>query len=148
MKVTMLLADAAQAVTGKLYVLGGGWSITGPDPAPSALAIKIEVPWDEANRPHRFVLALLTADGQPVTVPGPQGPQAIEVQGGLEVGRPAGLTPGTPLDSTLAINFGPLPVPPGGRYVWRLSIDGHTDEDWEVAFSTRPVAGPPQQGRR
>ena len=39
MKVTILLADAAQAAEGKLYVLGGGWSITGPDPSPMALAI-------------------------------------------------------------------------------------------------------------
>src|SRR5207244_5203833 len=39
-KVTILLADAAQAVEGKLYVLGGGWSTTGPDPAPMARAIK------------------------------------------------------------------------------------------------------------
>ena len=29
-KVTMMLADAAQAVEGKLYILGGGWSVTGP----------------------------------------------------------------------------------------------------------------------
>jgi hypothetical protein len=27
MKLTMLLADAAEAVNGKLYILGGGWSI-------------------------------------------------------------------------------------------------------------------------
>ena len=32
MKVTILLADAAQAVEGKLFVLGGGWSVTGPEP--------------------------------------------------------------------------------------------------------------------
>ena len=38
MKVTILLADAAQAVEGKLYILGGGWSITGPDPSPMSRA--------------------------------------------------------------------------------------------------------------
>ena len=32
----MLLCDAAQVADGKLYVLGGGWSMTGPDPVPSA----------------------------------------------------------------------------------------------------------------
>ena len=36
MKATLLLADAAQAAEGKLYVLGGGWSVTGPGPAPMA----------------------------------------------------------------------------------------------------------------
>ena len=44
MKVTMLLADAAQAVNGKLYILGGGWSVAGPDPTPMAIALKMEVP--------------------------------------------------------------------------------------------------------
>jgi Family of unknown function (DUF6941) len=141
MKVTMLLADAAQAVNGKLYILGGGWPITGPDPNPSALALKIEVPWDQANRRHSFALTLLTADGHPVTVPTPEGDRPIEVTGQFEVGRPPGLTPGTPLDQTLALNFGPLPLPAGERYVWRLTIEGRSDEDWQVAFSTRPAAG-------
>jgi hypothetical protein len=144
MKVTMMLADAAQAVAGKLYILGGGWSIIGSG-TPFALALKIEVPWDEANRPHPFTLALLNADGQPVILPTPEGERPVEIQGNIEVGRPAGLTPGTPLDSTSAINFGPLPLAPGGRYVWRLTIDGHTDENWEVAFSTRPVERPQPQ---
>ena len=37
----MLLADSAQAVEGKLYILGGGWNITGPEPSPSGIAIYI-----------------------------------------------------------------------------------------------------------
>jgi hypothetical protein len=147
MKVTMMLADAAQAVGGKLYILGGGWSITGPQPSPFAIALKIEVPWDEANRPHQFVLSLVNADGQPVMLPTPGGEAAVEIKGNLEVGRPVGLKPGTPLDSTTAINFGPLPIPPAGRYLWRLTIDGRTSEDWEVAFTTRPASGPPGRER-
>ena len=60
MKVTMMLADSAQAIGGKLYVLGGGWSITGPAPTPSAIVIKIDVPWDQANIKHhaKFELVL------------------------------------------------------------------------------------------
>jgi len=146
MKVTMLLADFAQAVNGKLYILGGGWSIIGPDPTPFAIAMKIEVPWDEANRPHRISLTLLNADGQPVTVPTPEGVRPIEIQANLEVGRPAGMTPGTPLDSVAAFNFGLMPIPPGGRYVWRLTIDGRTDENWQAAFSTRPATRAQQPG--
>jgi hypothetical protein len=38
----------------------------------------------------------------------------------------------------LAMNFAPFPLPPPGRYEWRLSIDGQHDEDWRVAFSIRP----------
>ena len=134
MKASLLLADAAQVVQGKLYILGGGWSITGPEPTPSAIAIKIDVPWDEANRRHRFQLNLLDADGKPVII----GNQPVSITGEFEAGRPAGLLPGTPLDVTLAINIGPLPIQPGSRYVWRLSINDRSDEDWELAFTMRP----------
>jgi len=138
MKVTMLLADAVQAVSGKLYVLGGGWSITGPEPPPSAIAIKVDVPWDEANKKHRFRLALVDDDGQAVRVPGPaKDPVPVEISGEFEAGRPAGLKPGTPLDVVLALNIGPLPLPPDSRYVWRMWIDEQTREEWEVSFSTR-----------
>ena len=37
MKVSLLLADSAQAVAGKLYLLGGGWTVTGPEPSPFAM---------------------------------------------------------------------------------------------------------------
>ena len=44
----------------------------------------------------------------------------------FEVGRPAGIKPGTPLELPLAITSGPLPLEPGKRYEWRLSINGRT----------------------
>jgi uncharacterized protein DUF6941 len=138
MKVTILLADAAQAAEGKLYVLGGGWSITGPDPSPMALAIKIEVPWDQANTPHTCRLELLDSDGQPVEAETEEGEHPIFFEAGFEVGRPPGVKPGTPIDLPLAVNMPPVPLEPGGRYEWRLSIDGRTEPDWRVAFSTRP----------
>jgi len=138
MKVTMLLADAAQAVGGKLYVLGGGWSVTGPEPSPMAIALKLEVPWDLANMRHAWQLELLDADGHAALLADREGDQTIMLAGEFEVGRPPGLKPGTPLDLALALNIGPLPLFPGGRYVWRLSIDGETDEDWQLAFSVRP----------
>jgi hypothetical protein len=139
MKVTMLLAESAQAVGGKLYILGGGWSITGPLPAPSAIALKIEVPWDLAARRHNILLELVNADGQPIRLPTPEGEQAVRAEAQFETGIPAGLIAGTPIDATLAINVAPLPLPPGSRYMWRLSIDGDTREEWQVAFSTRPA---------
>ena len=65
-KVTMLLCDAAQVSDGKLYILGGGWSMTGPDPVPSAVALKIDVDWHEAETSHHWELFLEDADGRPV----------------------------------------------------------------------------------
>jgi hypothetical protein len=139
MKVTLMLADAAQSVDNKLYILGGGWSVTGPEPMPFAIAMKLEVPWDRTNQRHDWRLRLLDADGRAVTLPTDQGTAPVEISGQFEVGRPPGIPPGTPIDLSLAINSGPMPIPPGGRYVWRLSIDGEDDDAWEVGFTTRPA---------
>jgi hypothetical protein len=141
-RATLLLADFVQAVQGKLYILGGGWSITGPGPVQMGIAVKIEVPWDQANVQHTFRLILVDADEQPVRFPAPSGEQPVQVEGQFEVGRPPGLKPGTPLDFAIAVNVPPLPLAPDGRYVWRLDVDGEADEDWFAAFTTRP--GPPQ----
>jgi hypothetical protein len=109
MKVTLLLADSAQAVNGKLYVLGGGWSICGPDPTPMAIAIKIEVPWDRTNIKYPILVELVDADGQPVSLPGEGGVEApLRIEGEIEVGRPVGVKAGTPLDAVIAINIGPV----------------------------------------
>ena len=62
MRVTMLLADAAQEVNGKLYVLGGGWSVTGPDLPPMAIAIKLDVPWRQSVTSHTFDIQLSHVD--------------------------------------------------------------------------------------
>jgi hypothetical protein len=141
-KVTMLLADYAAAYDGKLVVVGGGWSVTGPMPTPFGIALKIEVPWDQANTKHRMRLELVDADGEPVLVPAEGGvEQPLAIEGEFETGRPAGLKPGTPLDVVLALNLPPQPIPPGGRYEWRLTIDGESDEDWRLAFTTRAEAG-------
>jgi hypothetical protein len=138
----MLLADAAQAVNGKLYVLGGGWSVCGPAPTPMALAVKIEVPWGESNKQHRFLLELLDADGHPVSTPAKDGP--VQVDGQFEVGRPAGLPPGTPIDFVFAVNISAVPLTPGAGFTWRLSIDGSSEDDWYVSFRTRPPAAAAQ----
>jgi hypothetical protein len=129
----MLLADSAQVSEGKLYVLGAGWSVS-HGTSPMALAVKVELPWEEANKNHSWTLELISEDNEAVMFPGPDGPQPLRAEGSLEVGRPSGLKPGTPLDATLALNVGPLPLS-SGRYIWRFSIDGETREDWQAAFT-------------
>jgi len=91
MRVTIMLADAAQESAGKLYILGGGWSVTGLDIPPSALAMKIDVPWDQANVRHAWVLELVSEDGVPVEIEG----QSVRLEGEFEVGRPPGAAPGS-----------------------------------------------------
>ncbi len=72
-KTTLLLCDHAQEVAGKLYVLGGGWSIYRGAPVTMGLAVKIAVPWDAANIPHDFAARLVTEDGLDPVLPMPEG---------------------------------------------------------------------------
>jgi len=118
-KATMLLADAVQEAGGKLYVLGGGWSIRrGSGPFQMALAIKLEVPWTEANVAHQVVAQLLTQDGPPAMMGG----NPIRIEGKVEVGRPPGIPAGTALDAPMALNINGIQLEPGG-YRWQLSVD-------------------------
>ena len=63
-----LLADAAQAVAGKLYVLGGGWDHLVFSQFPAVvtfdIAVRVVIPWTETNRPLRFELQMDNEDGQ------------------------------------------------------------------------------------
>jgi hypothetical protein len=139
LKVSLMLADHAQVADGKLYIAGGGWSVTGPDPIPFAIALDIKVPWHAINIEHRFLLELLDADGRPVDVETPEGPAAMRIEGTFQATPAPGVKPGVSIDVPVAFNLPPQAIPPGGRYEWRFSIDGETDEDWRLVFSTRPA---------
>src|SRR5215216_5860474 len=68
LKADILLCDYAEEVNGKLYVMGGGWSrlFTPNQPSNMALAIKLTIPWNEANRLREIAVRLLTEDNNPV----------------------------------------------------------------------------------
>ena len=92
MKTTLLLCDHAQEVAGKLYVLGGGWSIYHGSPVTMGLAVKIGVPWDAANIPHTFSARLVDEDGgDPVLAQADDVamPSRVEFQGRFRGGSPA-----------------------------------------------------------
>ena len=77
MRATLLLADHAEVAEGKLYINGGGWTVT-PQPMPFAIAMYVEVPWDQTNTKHSMLLELLDVDGHPVTVPESDDPIRVE----------------------------------------------------------------------
>jgi len=139
-KATLLLADAAQVADGKLFVLGAGWQWTGPGPVSMAVAVLIEVPWDQTNVRHRWELDLVDADGAPVRVPTANGSEPVVARGEFEVGRPPGSVPGASLPVPVAVNFAGLSLPPAQRFSWLLRIDGATSEGWQLDFNTRPAS--------
>lgn len=144
MEAHVLLADFALAdVSGKVNALGLGWSFTTTPTSNMAVVVMVKVGWNETNRKHRLSLDLLTADGHhAVSAPTPLGMQPLRVEGGFEVGRPAGLPEGSTIDHLLAVNVAPgLPLTPG-RYEWRLKIDDQGDATWRAAFVVREPSGP------
>ncbi len=133
----MLLADYAVVSDGKLTIVGGGWSQTGPEPSAFGIGLLIQVPWDQANTRHVFSVELLDADGAEVVLQTEdEDEQPVAFGGEFEVGRPPGLKPGTPLDFPVAVNSTPLPLEPG-LYEWRLTIDGQAREFWTLPFTVR-----------
>jgi hypothetical protein len=138
-RATLLLCDAAQVADGKLFVLGWGWTTIGPDPTPTAIALRFDVSWTEMDLSHHWELYLVDEDGQPVTVTVEDGiDHPIEVRGDFQVPRNPDMVAGSSVSVPVALHFGPIPLEPGRRYNWRLTVDGDSEEAWGASFSTRP----------
>ncbi|MBI2887176.1 MAG: hypothetical protein HYY02_08200 [Chloroflexi bacterium] len=128
----LILADAAQIVGGKLFLLGGGWdvlTINGPFPLEQrfALAAAFRVPWHETNQPHQVELEIVDVDG------GVLG----RIEGNVEVGRPPGTLPGQDQRAQLAADV-TLRLEKAGIY----AIIGRIRGQEEARVTFRVVAGP------
>src|SRR5437763_108539 len=116
----MLVADAAQSIGSKVYVLGGGWTelqledFPSAAPFPFSVVVGITVPWNMTNQRFTFGLELVDADGSLV--------ETVAEPHQFEQGRPPGLRPG----ATQRLNFA-VPVlvefPAPGRYVFRGLVE-------------------------
>lgn len=100
----------------------------------------LEMPRESAGVQHTVRWDLLDDQGHPVLVPGPMGVTPMVIQGEFTPQEHPDLPEGAPLTGAFAVFVGPVPIPPGGRYEWRLMIDEETHEDWRLGFNTRPVA--------
>ena len=114
----LMLADSAQAVDGKLYVLGGAWNMLRFAEFPASLmvgiAVAIDVDWNETNRRHHLDVHFEDADGNPMDP---------RIGADFEAGRPPGAIAGAELRIVLAVN-GPLAIPAPGSYAAVATIGG------------------------
>ena len=113
-----MLADSAQAVDGKLYILGGAWNVLRFPEFPAQLivgiAVAIDVDWNETNRRHHLDVHFEDADGQPIDP---------KIGADFEAGRPPGAMAGADLRIVFAVN-GPLTIPEAGSYAAVASVGG------------------------
>ncbi|BBZ44177.1 DUF6941 family protein [Mycobacterium parmense] len=147
MKISLLLADAAQAdaASGKVHALGLGWRQCQTPTPPIALVLFLDIDWDETNKKHKLSCQLLTTDGEPVVVMGSQGPQRISFEASAEAGRPPGAIHGASLRLPLTLNIpAGIPLDPG-IYEWRVEIEGFEQATAVEAFVVVPSAQQPQQ---
>jgi hypothetical protein len=137
--------------TGKLHLLGAGWSMTQLLPTggtpDSAVAMFIEVPWDLCNRELRLNLELLDQDLNPVVVQTPAGPSAIRVSQPIVVNSIPGAPNGSDGEAAIIVQLrGGLPLAAATWYKWRASIDGHEEHIGEAKFFVQRQPSAPTFG--
>lgn len=136
MEVDLILADFAEveASSGKVHILGAGWSLTGPAPSPQAVVAFLRVPAERVGSPLPLTLRLLDQARQVVEVPGLGGMQPLEIFGQVEMKVPESWDQTSELAASFAVNLGPLSLKPGG-YTWILEVDGK--EEAHAGFLVR-----------
>jgi len=121
----VMLADHAEAINGKLYMNGGGWTdlnrpvVAGQAPPPNAfsIALSVFVPWGDTNRPIDLKLVVEDDDGN----------NLIDITSQIVVGRSPILPPGSGQHTPLAINAVQVfPKAGGYRVVVKLGEDVRT----------------------
>ena len=116
-----MICDYAEAFNGKLYISGGGWTLRiGAPRLDCSLAVRLAVPWNQANLKHRLLITLLTEDGQEV-VDLLEAP--VRIEGEFEVGRPPGLSPGDALTEAFVFRIQGLTIS-DGVFVFSLQVNG------------------------
>jgi len=133
---TLLLADAATIADGKLYILGAGWSITGPGSLPSAVVLIVDFIPPRVDEKHDCEVMLVDPQGKPAVLGAARGvPDIIRFTLSIEENTQQ-TEPGT--SSYLHVMTIPaLPLIPGSKYAWRLTVNGEERPEWTRQFSVR-----------
>jgi hypothetical protein len=116
----LILADFAEVIGGKLYLMGGAWDrITVQDPsAPMRFSVSlgILIPWTATNQNHTLRVTIEDADGAQ---------QGVLLESTFVTGRPPDLPPGATQRIVAAVNSLGSALPPS-EYSISASINGET----------------------
>lgn len=131
----LILADAAQVVGGKLYLLGGGWdqiivNRAFPIDQRMALALGINVPWNETNQKHNLEVEIVSED-----VATEETKSLMKMGGQFEIGRPAGIRQGQEQRFQMAMDM-TLKIATAGTKTVIARIEGQ--EAKRVVFNVVP----------
>jgi hypothetical protein len=108
---TLLIADWAEVINGKVYAQGLGWSNTvAGRPMGLAMVCFMRVPFDQTNKKHSAHFQLLTADGKPYP-----SDQPVRVDYQFSIGRLPDMNPNDFNNSPFVVNIQGIVFEPG-RY--------------------------------
>jgi hypothetical protein len=135
----LILADAAQVVGAKLYLLGGGWdrltvNRAFPVDQRCALALSIIVPWNETNQKHSFEVEIVSED---TTTEEPK--SLVKAGGQFEVGRPPGIRQGQEQRFQLAMDM-TLRIETAGTKTVIARIEGQEKRRLEFTVIPGPMS--------
>jgi hypothetical protein len=126
-----LVADYAEIVNGKLYLMGGAWDTYHAREVPAtvrmAIAVGLRVDWEETNQAIPVMVHVEDDDGR----------ELARIEGKVQVGRPASLPPGSRQLSQMAVNLG-FTLPAYGGY--RVRVVAGTGEAAKESLAPFRVA--------
>ncbi len=137
----LILADSAQVADGKLFLLGGGWSLHRSGNFPSqiqfAIGLSVLVPWNEAGIRYPSTLTIADDAGVPIVPP---------LNGQIEVGKSDQIPNGMTQRALFAVNFN-IALPRPGRYVVSATAgSSKTETIFEAMFVGKKVDFTPETG--
>lgn len=133
-RVTFILCDFAQVEGGKLFVSGGGWSVTTTPTAICGLALVLEVPGATNKMPIDLTISLCDAAGELVLLNDNDDPRTVVLNGQLIIDPTEILNEDAPVVVPVALNVPPMNLVAERSYKWVLAINDERRAEWERAF--------------
>ena len=128
----LLVADRAEVVNGKLYLMGGSWDRVQPPQFPHrmmlGIALGVRIPFAHTDDQHTVAIELLHDDTR-----------MIGFEAKLATGRPPGMA-GMDMLVPMAFNI-PIAIPGEGQVTLKAIIDGRSGRRHEIKVTQRPQQG-------
>jgi hypothetical protein len=125
----LLIADRAEVVNGKLYLMGGSFDRLQPPSFPFQLmvgiAVGIRVPLSETDDTHRLHVELMRGDNE----------RLLEMKADVQTGRPPGAQ-GMDLLIPMAFN-GPVRIAGPGTLTLKASVDEREPRRHEIRVTKK-----------
>ena len=132
----LLVADRAEVVNGKLYLMGGSWDRIQPQQFPHrmmlGIALGVRIPFAYTDDQHTVAIELQHNDTR-----------IIGFEAKLATGRPPGMA-GMDMLVPMAFNI-PIAIPGEGQVTLKAVIDGASGRRHEIKVIQRPQQQSPIQ---